>query len=432
MGSASSVGPSALSPASVSILTAALPTAPRNLTLESRSTTSLKFQWQAPLDDGGVELSGYKVYVAAGNAAYVQVATASSTTDPTITVHEHVQADLTAGETYKFRVSAYNVMGEGEKAQLRTQQALEGDAVAYVLAADLPEAPLNPPTLVTVSETAVSLTLSGVGAARNGGSAVTGYLVEIDDGLGGLYDANGLRTASASGYRRVHDAMTTSLIINNLIGGRTYSIRYAARNKVYDSGNMFGCDSLQWSNTLDVLTAVRPATPQNLRQGVATDGTGRLLRFRTKLIVQWDPLTAAGLGSSQLASYTLGILDATTGTETVVVTAAQAVEHVFDPLIAGQSYTIRIKATNLVGISDWSGYTPALQPGVEPTRPGLITFTATTRTTITLSFSALTGQDTGGSAANPIATKYHIYISLKESSDYQLLVTTATATPQVA
>lgn len=260
MGSASSVGPSALSPASASILTAALPTAPRNLTLESRSTTSLKFQWEAPLDDGGVELSGYKVYVATGNQAYVQVATASSTTDPTITVHEHVQADLTAGETYKFKVSAYNVMGEGEQAQLRTQQDLEGDAVDYVLAADLPEAPLNPPTLVTVSETAVSLTLAGVSAARNGGSAVTGYLVEIDDGLGGL---NG--TASASGFRRVHDALTTSLIINNLIGGRTYSIRYAARNKVYDSGNMFGCDSLKWSNTLDVLTAVKPATPKNLR-----------------------------------------------------------------------------------------------------------------------------------------------------------------------
>jgi hypothetical protein len=427
VGSASSVGPSALSLASVSILTAALPTAPRNLTLDSRSTTSLKFQWEAPLDDGGVELLGYKVYVAAGNAAYVQVATASSTTDPTITVHVHVQADLTAGETYKFRVSAYNVIGEGEHAQLRTQQDLEGDAVDYVLAADLPEAPLNPPTLVTVSETAVSLTLSGVSAPRNGGSAVTGYLVEIDDGLGGL---NG--TASASGYRRVHDAMTTSLIINNLIGGRTYSIRYAARNKVYDSGNMFGCDSLKWSNTLDVLTAVKPATPKNLRQGVATDGTGRLLRFRTKLIVQWDPLADAELGSSQLASYTLGILDATSGTETVVVTSPQAAEHVFDPLISGQSYTIRIKATNLVGTSDWSDYTPALQPGVEPTRPGLITFTAATRTTITFSFSALTGQDTGGSAANPIPTKYHVYISLKENSDYRLLVTTATATPQVA
>ena len=123
----------------------------------------------------------------------------------------------------------------------------------------------------------------------------------------------------------------------------------------------------------------------------------------------------------------------TPGAETEVVTSAQATDHVFEPLVSGQSYTFRIKATNLVGTSDWSEPTAALQPGVEPTRPGLITFDSTTRTTITFSFPALTGQDTGGSAANPIIlSKYHIYYSTKESSDYQLLVAAAAATPQVA
>jgi hypothetical protein len=90
----------------------------------SRSTTSLKFRWEAPLDDGGVELSGYKVYVAqgptgdsSGSQSYVQVTAASSTTDATITVHDHTTAlGLAAGETYKFQVSAYNVVGEGERA----------------------------------------------------------------------------------------------------------------------------------------------------------------------------------------------------------------------------------------------------------------------------------------------------------------------------
>jgi hypothetical protein len=312
--------------------------------------------------------------------------------------------------------------------------------VDYVLAADLPEAPPNPPTLVTKTETAISLTLPPLSASSNGGSAVSGYLVEIDDGLGGLDGA-----ASAGGFRRVHDSLNTfttilPLNIYNLIGGRTYSIRYAARNKVYDSGNMFGCDSLKWSNNLNVLTAVKPATPKNLRHGIAADGTGRLLRFRTKLVVQWDPLTEAELGSSHLASYTLGWTlwtGATPGTETEVVTSPQASDHVFEPVISGRSYTFRIKATNLVGTSDWSEPTAALQPGVEPTRPGLITFTATTRTTISFTFPALTGQDTGGSAANPITlSKYHIYLSVKETSDYQLLATATAAptasSPQVA
>lgn len=71
-------------------------------------------------------------------------------------------------------------------AQLQTDQDLAGDAVDYVLAADLPESPTNPPTVVLVTEVAITLTLEVV--TSNGGSAVTGYLVEIDDGLGGYAD----------------------------------------------------------------------------------------------------------------------------------------------------------------------------------------------------------------------------------------------------
>ena len=56
------------------------------------------------------------MYVAEGNSAYEQVLTANSRTDPTILRHEHVEADLTPGKTYKFRVSAVNVVGEGEAA----------------------------------------------------------------------------------------------------------------------------------------------------------------------------------------------------------------------------------------------------------------------------------------------------------------------------
>jgi hypothetical protein len=447
--SVNSAGPSALSPASALILAATLPTAPRNLTLISRSTTSLKFKWEMPSDTGGVELLGYNVYVAKGNEAYVQVADAVSTADATKQQHDHpplahdgtISTPLTPGEIYRFKVSAHNVVGEGERAQLSTNQDLEGDVVDYVLAADLPEAPPNPPTANTITEVAVSLTLGALAAASNGGSTITGYLVEIDDGLGG---PDG--TASASGFRRVHDSMETSLIINNLIGGRTYNIRYAARNNVYDSGNMFGCDALKWSRPLRVLTAVAPATPENLRHATMTEASGRLMRFRTKLMVQWDPLMEAELGSSPLVSYTLSIRDVAAQQEAVQTVSAQASHHIFDgtnpvlPIISGKSYTIKMKATNLVGESAWSDPTAAIQPGVEPTRPGLyasgqskaIIFTATTRTSITLSFSALTGQDTGGSAANPIATKYHVYYSTKETSDYQLLVTTETATPQVA
>jgi hypothetical protein len=91
------------------------------------------------------------------------------------------------------------------------------------------------------------------------------------------------------------------------------------------------------------------------------------------------------------------------------------------PLIPGQDYTFRVMATNFVGASEWSDYTRALNPGVEPTRPGLITFTSTTRTTITYSFEGLIGHDTGGTDAHPIPIIYHVYISKNNGTDWELL-----------
>lgn len=90
-------GESALSPASEAVLTAIVPSAPQSISLVSRSATSLTIAWERPADTGGVQLLGYLVYVAEGNAAYEQVLTASSTADPTVLHHEHVEADLTPG-----------------------------------------------------------------------------------------------------------------------------------------------------------------------------------------------------------------------------------------------------------------------------------------------------------------------------------------------
>lgn len=419
--SVNSRGYSPLSPASVALIAAQPPSAPQNLTLLSRSATSLTFSWEPPQDFGGVALLGYTVYVAAGNDPYEEVLDADSASDPTIFHHEHTAADLVPGGTYRFKVSAYNLIGEGPTSQLRTGQELHEDVVDYVLAADLPEAPTNPPTVVTITEYAITLSLEELAPAEDGGSPVTGYLVQIDDGLGG-----------GTGFRLVHDSLTRSLIIGDLQGGRTYQIRYAARNKVYDSGNLFACDFLKWSAPVEVLTAIVPAAPSNLRQMPATNSTSALLRYRTKLVVVWDPLSEAELGSSELRSYTIAIYDVSASQETEVEVSASTTTHMFSSLIPGQDYTFRVKATNFVGASEWSAYTPARNPGVEPTRPGTITFTSTTRTTITYSFEGLTGLDTGGTDAHPIPITYHVFLSRNNGTDWEPLVSPTAAVSQTA
>ena len=235
-------GEGPLSTASVPLLAAEVPQAPRRLRLVSRSATALEIRWDPPSDTGGVQLLGYSVYVAVGDAAYQQVVAAASTSDPTKLTHIHTGTALTSGAAYRFRVAARNVIGESPEAQLKTALTLEGDSYDYVLAADLPEAPVGPPTITAFTETTISISLTPIGAGLNGGTAVTGYLVEIDDGLGGTTAAPGSRN-----FRRVQDSLATSLIVSGLVGGRTYAIKYAARNLVYDSGNMFEGDALQWS-----------------------------------------------------------------------------------------------------------------------------------------------------------------------------------------
>lgn len=105
--------------------------------------------------------------------------------------------------------------------------------------------------------------------------------------------------------------------------------------------------------------------------------------------------------------------------ETTVQLPAQATTYTFTPLIPGREYQYRIQATNLIGSSPWSDRTVGLYPGVEPTRPGVITFTATTRTTITFTFAGLSGaEDTGGTTANPLTVVYNIYWSLAAGSGW--------------
>ena len=88
----------------------------------------------------------------------------------------------------------------------------------------------------------------------------------------------------------------------------------------------------------------------------------------------------------------------------------QASSFKFESLLPANDYKVRIKVKNLVGESAYTDYVQA-RTGIEPTRPGLLSFDATTRTTIDLSWLLLTGADTGGSDENPLEiTHYHLYL----------------------
>ncbi len=86
----------------------------------------MTFDWNAPEMKGGVELTSFKIYQALNGGVYSAILNTPSTANPTITVQ--TQSSLTTVQTYRFKVSAVNVVGEGP---------LSSEIV--VIAANMPE-----------------------------------------------------------------------------------------------------------------------------------------------------------------------------------------------------------------------------------------------------------------------------------------------------
>ena len=159
------LGQSPLSSASTAILTALQPDPPTSLALTSRGATQISFEWQAPENKGGIQLSGFNIYMAEGSGSYELIDSPPSSLNPTITWHTH-EDSLQAASWYSFKISAVNAIGESELT----------DSIS-VIAADLPEPPSNPPTATLITQGSISLEIDEVPESGNGGAPITGYIV---------------------------------------------------------------------------------------------------------------------------------------------------------------------------------------------------------------------------------------------------------------
>ena len=388
-------GRSSESAVSDPIYTAIAPSVPMNLELVSRSSGQVKIKWTAPSSTGGLPLSGYKIYVAEGSDTYAEDSSFDST-DPTIRTYENTT--VTSGEVLKIKISALN--------QINTE-GLASDPIE-IIAADLPNKPANPPTIVSFSTTSVTISLTAIPTASNGGSAVTGYMLMIDNGLG---DDGSFEVKSNS--------LKTSITINDLIPGRTYRVKYAGRNIVYDSGNLFEGDALLYSETSQFTTAISPSVPLNLRQSA--------LCYRTSIVIEWD--APATTGGSPISGYTLKYVDNSTDVETTVSLGGSVSSYTINTLTPGQAYRIYIKSHTAFGNSDYTASPLYAYPGVVPTTPTAVTFSSVTRNSITVSWTALSNDDTGGTTANSIAlSSYNLYMTSKYGGNYTQIASTTLTT----
>ena len=132
------------------------PGKPTSLTATADGQMEIDLSWTAPSDDGGADITGYKIEVSTDGSSWTDLV---ADTNSTSTSYSHT--GLEAGSTRYYRVSAINSEGTGP---------VSGTDSATTDAATAPDLSVDTPTVDdSTLETGDSFTLSAT--VRNGGDA---------------------------------------------------------------------------------------------------------------------------------------------------------------------------------------------------------------------------------------------------------------------
>ncbi len=143
---------------------ATLPGVPRRLGAEASGTSQIDLSWQAPSDDGGARVTGYRIEVSAdGGRSWEDLV---GNTRTTATVYTH--SGLAPASTRHYRVSAINRVGVGDASRV----------AGSTTAATVPDAPTG---LVANDVTPTQIDLFWIAPAYNGGAPITGYRIEVSE-----------------------------------------------------------------------------------------------------------------------------------------------------------------------------------------------------------------------------------------------------------
>ena len=357
-----------------------MPGAPTGLTATASGTTAIDLSWSAPASTGGSAITGYKIEVSPdGTSGWTdQVADTSSTA----TTYAHT--GLTAGDTRHYRVSAINTQGTGTPSNV--DSATTGTTV-----------PGAPTGLTATASGTTAIDLSWSAPASTGGSAITGYKIEVSpDGTSGWTDQVADTSSTATTY--AHTGLTA---------GTTRHYRVSAIN-TQGTGTPSNVDS-----------ATTDATAPGAPTGLTATASGT-----TAIDLSWS--APASTGGSAITGYKIEVSpDGTSGwTDQVADTSSTATTYAHTGLTAGDTRHYRVSAINTNGTGTASNVDSATTDATAPGAPTGLTATASGTTAIDLSWSA--PASTGGSAI----TGYKIEVSPDGTSGWtdQVADTSSTAT----
>ncbi|KAL3982100.1 Fibronectin type III domain family protein [Acanthocheilonema viteae] len=292
----------------------------------SRHSVTLK--WRPPEDDGGSEVTGYRIeYQEANTFNWVRVIEAVGSTTHTIRGLDH-------GKQYSFRIRAENIMGLSEP--------LVGEPVIAKDPFD-PPGPPSTPKITGYGRNQISLSWNP--PHNDGGSLILGYVIEKFE--------KGSNDWTPVKMRLIKNTEAT---VTGLIEGETYQFRIRAVNLAGE-----GEPSGSSEPTVCRPFVIPPDAPDQPRVGKITKNSAELTWNR--------PLRDGG---APIEGYIVEKRKA--GTEDWISCNDRPVKDtslVVEPLEENKEYEFRVKAVNSAGKGEPSRPTDMVRIEEQPDRPCL-------------------------------------------------------------
>ena len=343
-----------------------VPTAPTPVYVQKFSDTQFNIRWQAPIDSGGVPLTGYKVEQLVSGAWVI-------VSSPAASVFNQLVPAPAPGVVEQYRVSAVNSIG----ASVAVNVNVVGTAMTP-----------QPPTGLTFTPVAGTNngTLSWVPPTNTGGGTITGYRVSRSTDGGVSY------TTLASSHS------TTSFSVALPPKGVTHTYTVAAINSGGTSAN---ATSISYTNQATV-----PGAPAMPITAFTTDGM---------LTVTWRaPIDGGG---SAITSYKLQRL---INGQWSTIRESIALEAKLTREAPGTSYSLRVIAVNAIGEGAASAVAVTSVPFAKSSAPRNLSADSTSQNNRVV-FSWQAPENTGGATVS----SYRLEYSANSTSWFAVAMTTS-------
>ncbi len=322
-----------------------------------KDALTISLSWNAPPDDGGCPVTGFEVYVDDGTTGIPTTkVTSVADSDPSINTatvtFTQPSGTSIVGNIYTFAVRAINAAGYVESSTTK------------IALASLPSKPTTAPqsdTSVTNTQT-LKVLITVFDDTLSGGSQITRYEVQIDDGNNGE-------------FRSIYTLSPSLTFTSGISRGEQYRVRYRAEN-----ANGWG----PFSDTALLKAATVPSKPSApIYDATNSDSTKIYLGF----------VPPSDNGGAEITSYRLYMDEvATTSNPQNIATTTDLfyeVDATTHSLVSGTTYRFYLVAVNEFGPSENSEETRAAlgtYPG-QPNAPYKVE-SESTLTSITIAWAA--------------------------------------------